>query len=93
MRITAFLIASAVWVGAGSAAAAERSIVLAVENMTCSACAPLVRKSLTRLPGVAKAEVSAETHRAFVTFDDEKTDIAALTDATTKAGFPSRPIE
>jgi mercuric ion binding protein len=78
---------------AGSAAAAERSVTLAVDNMTCEACPPIVRKSLARVPGVSKAEVSAETHRAVVTFDDGKTNVAALIDATTKAGYPSRPVQ
>ena len=78
---------------AGSAAAAERSVTLAVDNMTCEACPPIVRKSLARVPGVSKAEVSTETHRAVVTFDDGKTNVAALIDATTKAGYPSRPVQ
>jgi mercuric ion binding protein len=78
---------------AGSAMAAERSVTLAVDNMTCETCPPIVRKSLARVPGVAKAEVSAETHRAVVTFDDAKTTVAALVDATTRAGYPSRPVQ
>jgi periplasmic mercuric ion binding protein len=61
--------------------------------MRRSACAPLVRKSLGRVPGVAKAEVSADARRAVVIFDDEKTSVPALTAATAKAGFPSRLIE
>jgi len=68
-------------------------VTLAVDNMTCEACPPIVRKSLTRVPGVAKAQVSAATHQAVVTFDDNKTNVAALIDATTKAGYPSRPVQ
>jgi periplasmic mercuric ion binding protein len=86
------LAALAVVLAAGSAAAAERSVTLAVDNMTCETCPPIVRKSLARVPGVARAEVSTETHRAVVTFDDGKTTVAALVDATTKAGYPSRPV-
>jgi periplasmic mercuric ion binding protein len=74
-------------------AAAERTVTLAVENMTCELCPPIVKKSLARVPGVATAEVSAETHRAVVTFDDDKTTVAALVDATTNAGYPSRPVQ
>jgi periplasmic mercuric ion binding protein len=40
---------------------------------------------------VAKAVVSFKDRTAIVTFDDAKTDINALTDATTKAGYPSSP--
>ena len=39
--------------------------------------------------GVSKAEVTFETKLAVVTFDDEKTTVKALTEATTNAGYPS----
>jgi mercuric ion binding protein len=76
----------------GVAAATERTVTLAVENMTCATCPPIVRKSLARVPGVGKVDVSAETNTATVRFDDEKTTVAALIDATTRAGYPSRPL-
>lgn len=75
------------------ASAAERTVTLAVDNMTCELCPPIVKKSLARVHGVAKAEVSPETHRAVVTFDDDKTTVAALVSATTNAGYPSRPMQ
>jgi periplasmic mercuric ion binding protein len=87
------LAALALVLAAESAAAAERSVTLAVDNMTCETCPPIVRKSLARVRGVTKADVSAETHRAVITFDDGKTTVAELIDATTKAGFPSRPVQ
>jgi mercuric ion binding protein len=37
--------------------------------------------------------VSFEKKTATVTFDDAKTTLAALTAATTKAGYPSRAIQ
>ena len=94
MRHSVLVLAVAAAVlAAGAAMAAERSVTLAVDNMTCETCPPIVRKSLARVPGVAKAEVSADTHRAVVTFDDAKTSVAALVDATTRAGYPSRPLQ
>lgn len=72
------------------AAASERTVTLAVENMTCATCPPIVRKSLARIPGVSKVDVSAESNTATVVFDDERTTVAALIEATTKAGYPSR---
>jgi periplasmic mercuric ion binding protein len=83
-------------VGAALAApawAAERTVTLAVDNMTCALCPPIVKKSLARVPGVTRAEVSAETHRAMVTFDDSRATVAALVNATTNAGYPSRPVQ
>ena len=72
------------------AVAAERTITLAVENMTCASCPLIVRKSLERVPGVSRAEVSLADKVAMVTFDDAKADVPGLTAATASAGFPSR---
>ncbi|HEX9462693.1 MAG TPA: cation transporter [Alphaproteobacteria bacterium] len=52
-----------------------------------------MKKSLARVPGVAKADVSAERHTATIVFDDQKTTLAALVAATTNAGYPSRPVQ
>ncbi|MEO3432359.1 mercury resistance system periplasmic binding protein MerP [Inquilinus sp. CAU 1745] len=76
----------------GTAAAAERTIRFAVENMTCATCPIVVRESLEAVPGVGNVEVSFEEKSAVVTFDDAKATVAALVDATTNAGFPSRPM-
>ena len=94
--MTRFLIPILAAVGAALAApasAAERTVTLAVDNMTCELCPPIVKKSLARVPGVTKAEVSAETHRAVVTFDDNRASVATLVNATTNAGYPSRVVQ
>ena len=72
-----------------SAFAAERIITLAVQNMYCAACPHTVRSSLQAVPGVAKVIISFQNKTAIVTFDDAKTNIEALTTATTNAGYPS----
>jgi mercuric ion binding protein len=77
----------------GAAIAAERTVTLAVENMTCVTCPYVVRESLEAVIGVSAVEVSFEDKTAVVTFDDEQTDIAALTDATTNAGYPSEAAD
>src|SRR5215468_9225221 len=71
--------------------AAEKTLTLAVKNMYCDVCPLIVRKSLEAVPGVAKAVVSFKDKTAVVTYDDSKTDVRALTAATTKAGYPSAP--
>ena len=94
--MTRFLIPILAAVGAALAApasAAERTVTLAVDNMTCELCPPIVKKSLVRVPGVTKAEVSAEAHRAVVTFDDNRASVATLVNATTNAGYPSRVVQ
>ena len=74
-----------------TALAAEKTVTLAVENMFCAACPHTVKASLEAVPGVAKAVVSHKDQTAIVTYDDTKTDVKALTTATTNAGYPSAP--
>jgi mercuric ion binding protein len=74
-----------------SALACEKTVTLAVQNMYCAACPHTVRASLEAVPGVAKAAVSYKDQTAIVTYDDAKTDVTALTAATTKAGYRSSP--
>ena len=66
------------------------TVVLQVENMTCSACPITVRKALEKVPGVSVAKVDLKTQSATVRFDPAKTSVDSLTAATTNAGFPSR---
>ena len=87
------LLAAATLASTVPASAAERTVTLAVDNMTCELCPPIVKKSLARVPGVAKTDVSAEQHTATIVFDDQKTTLAALVAATTNAGYPSRPVQ
>jgi mercuric ion binding protein len=78
---------------ATGAAAAERSVTLRVDNMTCESCPYIVDKSLERVDGVIEAKVSFEQRTAVVRYDDERTDVDALTRATAEAGYPSRITE
>lgn len=91
MKFHTFLLATAAaGLFAFGAAAAERTVTLAVDGMTCALCAPTVKRSLERVQGVTQVRVDADKEIAVVTFDDAKTDIPALTKATTGAGYPSR---
>ena len=89
--LSAFALATALSV-AGTAMAAERTVTLAVDNMYCSACPYTVKQSLAKVVGVGEVAVSYEKKTAIVTYDDQKTTLAALTQATTQAGYPSHPI-
>ncbi len=77
----------------GAAFAAERTVTLVVDNMYCDACPYIVQQSLARVDGVTQAAVSYEKKTATVTYDDQKTTLAVLTAATTKAGYPSRATQ
>lgn len=69
--------------------AAEQTVILKVDGMTCQSCPYQVKSALKRVEGVITASASLQTREAEVTFDDAVTNIAALTQATTNAGFPS----
>jgi mercuric ion binding protein len=74
-----------------SAFAATRTVTLNVPGMTCPVCPITVRKALREVPGVEKVDVRYAKREAIVTYDDAKTNVAALTKATADAGYPSKP--
>ena len=80
------MLASPVW-------AAIQTVTLAVPGMTCAACPITVKKALTKVDGVTKAEVDFDKRQAFVTYDDAKTNVETLTKATADAGYPSTATE
>ncbi len=90
MKFVTVLLATAFIALAGAAEAATQTVTLAVENMTCAVCPITVKKALNKVSGVSNTEVSFERKEAVVTFDDAKTDAAALIKATTDAGYPSK---
>ncbi len=69
--------------------AAVKTVTLSVPTMDCAACPITVKKALTQVSGVSKAEVNFEKRQATVTFDDAKTNVDALTHATKDAGYAS----
>lgn len=69
--------------------AAPETVTLSVPGMTCATCPITVKKALTNVNGVTKVTVDFDKKEAVVTFDDAKTTVAALTKATTDAGYPS----
>lgn len=72
-----------------SAMAKPQTVTLEIPGMNCVTCPFTVKKALEKVEGVSKAEVTFENKLAIVTFEDEKTTVKALTDATTNAGYPS----
>lgn len=88
-RFIATMAFAAVLLTAQTGYAAERTITLSVENMSCPTCPYIVKKSLAAVNGVRDVAVSLENKTAMVTFDDAKTNVEALTDATFDAGYPS----
>jgi mercuric ion binding protein len=69
--------------------AATQTVTLSVTGMTCSTCPITVKKALNKVEGVENIEVNVEKKEALVTFDDAKTTVEALLEATKNAGYPS----
>ncbi len=92
MKICFLVAVAAMLLSASVASAAEQTVKLDVANATCELCGPIVRRALTRVPGVLDVKV-AETEStavATVRFDDGRTDVGSLIAATTNAGYPTR---
>lgn len=73
----------------GPAWAATQTVTLSVTGMTCAACPITLKKALNKVEGVENIEVNLEKKEALVTFDDAKTTVEALLEATKNAGYPS----
>lgn len=73
--------------------AAPQTVTLAVPDMNCAVCPITVKKALLKVKGVTTVQVDFDNRQAAVTFDDAKTRIAALIQATTEAGYPSSAID
>ncbi|WP_284349725.1 heavy-metal-associated domain-containing protein [Roseisolibacter agri] len=71
--------------------AAPKTVTLAVKGMTCGGCVLSTRKVLTRLPGVAKADVSYEKGTAVVTYDPRKVTVEQMVAAIKTLGYTATP--
>ena len=69
--------------------AATKTVTLSMPGMTCEACPITVKKALSKVVGVQKADFRLKKREAVVTFDDAKTNADALTKATADAGYPA----
>jgi P-type Cu+ transporter len=66
--------------------AAAARVDIALEGMTCAACAARIGKTLDRLPGV-RADVNFATESASVRYDGARVSVPALLDAIARAGY------
>lgn len=69
--------------------AEQKTVVLSVPTMNCDSCPITVRKALEKVSGVEKVKATYEPKEAVVTFDDAKTSVEKLTEATKRAGYAS----
>lgn len=92
MKLPSFALASVLAMAAPSWAEVQ-TVTLSVPTMDCPVCPITLKKALTGVDGVSKAEVNFDKRLAVVTFDDAKATIEKLTQATTNAGYPSKVLK
>lgn len=85
----AVTLAATLLMGATPAFAAIRQVTLTVPTMDCATCPITIKAALLKVPGVSRASVSYAQRNAKVTYDDARTDVKTLTQATDAAGYPS----
>ncbi|MGH7617497.1 MAG: heavy metal translocating P-type ATPase [Gemmatimonadaceae bacterium] len=65
-------------------------VTFPVTGMTCAACQARVQRTLSRVPGVAEANVNLLLGSAQVAFDPEATDVQRLVDAVRETGYQAQ---
>ncbi|MEO7853261.1 MAG: mercury resistance system periplasmic binding protein MerP [Rubrivivax sp.] len=78
---------------ASPAWAAKQTATLSVPTMDCPVCPITVKAALNKVPGVSNVKVDFAKREAIVTYDSTKTTVAALSDATRNAGYPSSVLK
>lgn len=63
------------------------SVTLTVTGMKCGGCESNVTNKLKAVEGVISVKASAKDNEVSVEYDAEKTDLDAIEDAITEAGF------
>jgi len=75
-----------------AATSSERTVVFAVEKMTCAACPLTVRKAMQSVAGVKSVDVDFEAKTATVVFDPAQATPEQIAAASANAGYPAAPI-
>ena len=72
--------------------AANQTVTMSVEKMTCALCPVTVRKAMERVDGVQDVDVDFDTKTATVTFDDSSTTVTEIAQASADVGYPATPV-
>ncbi|MFW6040275.1 MAG: heavy metal translocating P-type ATPase [Thermoplasmatota archaeon] len=64
-----------------------------IEGMHCASCAQTIKKSLDKLEGIDKSNVSYASERASIEFDPDKVGMDDISEAISKAGYSVREGE
>jgi Cu+-exporting ATPase len=58
-----------------------------ITGMTCTTCAATIRKGLTEMPGVKRAEVNFASEKASVEYDPSKVDLSQIKNTISQLGY------
>lgn len=80
-------------VSAQATVATERTVVFAVENMTCALCPITVKTAMERVPGVRSVVINFDAKTATVVFDPASATEDAIAAASANVGYPAHLLE
>ena len=83
------LLAAVLAAFAPPALAAQKTVTLGVPGMTCGACPITVKKAISGVEGVTRAEVDFDKRQAVVSYDDAKANVQQIMQASANAGYPA----
>jgi Cu+-exporting ATPase len=66
---------------------------LKLRGMSCASCAGNIEEAIRSIPGVEACNVNFGAEQASVTYDSNKTDVAAIQDAVDAAGYSALPMQ
>ncbi|MDP5291937.1 heavy metal translocating P-type ATPase [Oceanimonas sp. CHS3-5] len=69
-----------------------REVQLSIGGLTCAACAWLIERHLSQVPGVTLIQVNTTTERARLRWDDRETRLSTLLAAFAHIGYQARPF-
>lgn len=70
----------------------ERSAILIIDGISCSACTWLIEKRMQQLPGMLQASVNAGTHRLVMTWDNKTLKLSQIMAALFLIGYKASPF-
>ena len=70
-----------------------KEVQLSIAGISCAACAWLIERHLSRIPGVALVQVNTTTERARLRWDETSTTLSQLLSAFAAIGYQARPFQ
>ena len=71
----------------------SKEVLLSIEGIACAACAWLIEKQLSHIPGVQKIHVNSTTQRATLVWDDKLVKLSQLLQSIHKLGYNANPFQ